>query len=386
MVDQHPEGVLFPEPNKARTGPMGRSEPSVHWYTEITRPEAIADRATLNAWYRDMPDRDGSVAIRLRSELDDQHFPAVGEVIVHRLLRSRHEDVRYEEAPGAPDFRVYEDDKLSLSVEVMALTQRADWTSEERQANLIVDALDERVKEGRGYMLDIVELHVSDPPSLVALARFVGDFLAGLPPHAEVRAAMGAGSPLPETTYQAPGIYLRVAALPLREPIEPDEDGATRIVGMGPAMGGAVNSGIRLKKALRDKKASKYEVGDSPYVVAAMIVDPFCTTDQWMNALYGPDRLSLRPHDPLARSLPAEVQGLYGRDPNTMKPRATGTSSVAIIEKHGLLADGLHVFRLDNPNARIPLPDDAVPFLRRFAPTWNWTPVSQEPERPLRLD
>lgn len=387
MPDEHTESVLFPEPDTPRTGPLGRSEPGVHWYTQITRPEAIADRATINDWYRSLPDSDGTVAIRLRSELNNQHYPAVAEVIVHRLLRSRHEDVRYEEAPGAPDFRVYQDDELVLSLEVMALAQRADWTSEERQHDVIVDALDERVKGGQGYMLDIVELRVSTPPSLNALAKFVEQFLADLPPPAEVSAALEAGRPLPTTTYQAEGIFMQVAALPLRKPIEPDEEGATRIVGMGPAMGGMVNSGIRLKEALRDKGARRYDLGDCPYVVAALIHDPFCTTDQWMNALYGPDRLSLRPDDPIALALPAEVQGLYGRDPTSMDARATGTSSVLIIEQHGpLSAGGLHVFRLDNPNARVPLPDDAVPFSRRFAPVWTWTPPSEEAERPLTLD
>jgi len=268
---------------------------------------------------------------------------------------------------------------------VMALAQRADWTAEERQQGLIVDAIDERVKDGRGYMLDIVELRVSAPPSLNALARFVDQFLAGLPPAAEVRALLEAGGPLPTTAYQAPGIYMEMAALPLRKPLEPDEEGS-RIVGMGPATGGMVNSGIRLKKALRDKRAGNYEVGDSPYVVAALIRDPFCTTDQWMNALYGPDRLSLRPDDPIALSLPAEVQGMYGRDPRTKIARATGTSSVLIIEKHGPLAGGLHVFRLDNPNARVPLPHDALPYSRRFAAPWSWSPSTEEPERPVPLD
>ena len=37
--------------------------------------------------------------------------------------------------------------------------------------------------------------------------------------------------------------------------------------------------------------------------------------------------------------------------------------------------------------ARVPRPlFEVVVFSRRFAPTWNWTPVSEEPERPLRLD
>lgn len=87
---------LFDEPIQARTGPLGWIEPALHWFTESTRPEAVASRQTVNGWYKDFPDVDGKFAARLRSEVNVDHYQALDELYVHHILRQTHDDVHYE--------------------------------------------------------------------------------------------------------------------------------------------------------------------------------------------------------------------------------------------------------------------------------------------------
>ena len=110
---------LFAEPSVARTLALGRVEPAVHWFTESTRAEASASRETVNRWYREIDDADGRFAQRLRSEIDVDHYQALDELHIHHLLRTRHEDVRYEEGGVGPDFRVYDAGTCVGAVEVL---------------------------------------------------------------------------------------------------------------------------------------------------------------------------------------------------------------------------------------------------------------------------
>ena len=47
-------------------GPLGWIELAVHWFKELTRPEAVASRAAVNQWYDEFPDPNGAFAARLR--------------------------------------------------------------------------------------------------------------------------------------------------------------------------------------------------------------------------------------------------------------------------------------------------------------------------------
>jgi hypothetical protein len=118
---------LFSEPDVPRTSPLRGTEPRVHWYSESTRPEAVAARTQVNEWYDDFPDPNGKFAKRVRSENDVDHVQAVDELIVHHILRQTNDDVRYEVGDVGPDFRIYEDGKCVGGVEVLSLFERKDW-------------------------------------------------------------------------------------------------------------------------------------------------------------------------------------------------------------------------------------------------------------------
>jgi hypothetical protein len=157
---------------------------------------------------------------------------------------------------------------------------------------------------------------------------------------------------------------------------------------MGPVIGGFVDSAHRLRNALHAKRASRYSLGGAPYVVAISNRDPFCSMVEWMSALYGPDQLSLRPDDPVAKSLDRDHQGYFGRDPFSGRIRAEGLAAAVVLERR-LISEELHSFRLDNPEARTSPDDRFFPYSRRFRQDdlgeWSWMPTLEEPEHPVRL-
>ena len=379
-------GVLFPAPTEPRVGALGGAEPKVHWYMEMTRPEAVDDRETINRRYVRFPDRDGRLAIRIRSEDDAQHESALSELLVYQLLTLRHEDVRHEEEDGAPDFRVYKHSVLIGSVEVLTLLQKDLWEREEGRYGRLADALNLRLRV-RGYMIHVVEIEGGETPP-GRLARHVARFLEGLPSPQEVSAAFAQGMPLPTTEHQGKNGRVVIEAIPLREGASANDDPEARIVGMGPVIGGLVDSAHRLRNALHAKRASRYTLGDAPYVLAISNRDPFCSMVEWMNALYGPDQLSLRPDDPVAKSLDRDRHGYFGRDPFSGRIRAEGLAAAVVLEQR-LISEGLQSFRLDNPEARTSPDDRFFPYSRRFRQDdlgeWSWMPTLEEPEHPVRL-
>src|SRR5258708_418092 len=153
--------MLFPEPIEARTTPLRWTDPAVHWLSEITRPEASASRATVNAWYAAFPDADGRLAARLQSEDNEVHYQALDELHVHELLRHRNLDIRYEVGGVGPDFRIYDNDRCIGGVEVLSLFQQQEWTDEQLRHMRLADAVCEVIPPTKGYFVDF-QIETSD--------------------------------------------------------------------------------------------------------------------------------------------------------------------------------------------------------------------------------
>lgn len=193
---------LFPEPTELRTSPLGWIEPAVYWFMELTRPEAIASRASVNEWYDDFQDPTGTFAARLRSEVDTDHHQALDELYVHHLLRQRFDDVRYEEGGVGPDYRVYEGGACIAGVEVLSLFQRQDWSAEEKRHWRLADALNARVRPTQGYFVDFEIEQADHEPAPRRFAEFIKRRLAELPPHDQLQLRLWPGgriSPRPST-------------------------------------------------------------------------------------------------------------------------------------------------------------------------------------------
>ncbi len=344
--------ILFPEPTVPRTSALGRVEPAVHWFTESTRSEAAASRAAVNLWYRELDDPGGRFAQRLRSETDVDHYQALDELHVHHLLRSGHDDVRYEEGGVGPDFRVYEGGELVGAVEVLSLFERADWDHEQRRHARLADELDRRVPPTAGYFVDFeIERCEREPAPPDRFADFVSRRIAQLPDPQDLRLPPDVRRhDLPSAQYEHDGCRISVRFIPMRAGAAARRDPDARIVGMGPITGGMVNSGLRLRDRLVSKAGSRYELAGAPFLVAACIHDFLCSDDQVLDALYGGEVVVVG-----LGQLVRRQDGFFGIDPARRMGRNTRVSAVGVISRFNpWMPEDADVAVLENPYAGIP--------------------------------
>lgn len=319
---------LFAEPTQARAGPIGWTEPVVHYLTESTKPEAVAARRVLNAAYESFPDPQGQFASRLRSEVNVDHLQALDELITHQHLTRQFRDVRYEEGERAPDFRVYDKGKLVAAVEVLSLFERKDWSEERARHLRLADELNRRIPPTDGYLIDFEIKQADRDPPPARVAAFVRQQIAGLPRH-EAAAGSRPGVAVPSAAvYQAPGFHIRFRFFPMRSDTAGKTDPDMRIVLSGPMIGGSINSGERLKKRIKEKAGDRYSIADAPFLVVAGIHDPFYADVQSLWALYGgqsvifPSGAGIRRND-----------GLFGADRKRTGGRQRRVSAVAVLQE-----------------------------------------------------
>jgi hypothetical protein len=305
----------------------------------------------------------------LRSEKDSEHYQALDELHVHQLLRQRFDDVRYEEGPDAPDFRLYQNSVCIAAIEVVSLFQREDWTKEERRHGRLADQLDARVRPSAGYFVHFEIERADRAPAPRRFADFIERELEELPPHEELHAKLAAGSTwtdLPMALYEdQEGVRIRVRFLPMKPDAARKTNPDARITGMGQTIGGWVNSGARLKDSISQKAGNKYDIADLAFLVVAGIHDVMCSEDQVSEALYGTEAVVVA-----TAQLTRRNNGLFGAGRGYPTGRNTRLSAVAVVQAlrvwEPTKAD---IAVLHNPFASRPWPDDVFPATRRFGPT-----------------
>jgi hypothetical protein len=280
---------LFPEPATPSTGPLANLEPHVVWLQRSTQAEAVAARRRVNAWYPYFPDPNGQLAAKLTSINNEVYYGALDELYVHQVLRQVEPDVCYEEGGQGPDFRVYRDGHQILAVEVLSLFLRPEWARQARRHGELTDRLN-RTFRPQGYFLHVEVLLQNRNLPLKALTRAAGAFLQELPDPQAATAAYERGEPLPWRDVERDGVYVRFEALPMKPKAASLTDPEARIVGMGPMIGGPVDSHERLKERLNGKRKKPYVLDpEVPYVLVVGNHDPFCSDLQLLMAIYGRD-------------------------------------------------------------------------------------------------
>jgi hypothetical protein len=378
--------TLFPEPATPLTGPLTNLEPHVVWLQRSTQPEAVAARRRVNAWYQDFPDPNGQLAAKLTSSNNEVYYVALDELYVHQVLRQVAPDVRYEEGGQGPDFRVYRDGHQILAVEVLSLFLRPEWARQARRHGELTDRLN-RTFRPEGYFLH-VEVLLQDPSRnlpLKALTRAAGAFLQELPDPRVATDAYQRGEPLPWRDVERDGFYVRFEALPMKPNAASLTDPDARVVGMGPMIGGLVDSHERLKERLNAKRKKPYVLDPGvPYVLAVGNHDPFCNDLQLLMAMYGRDWEALiGGREPLWQD-ELKFRGFFGIRKG--EPRYnTRFSAVAVINGAVLFHHprAMPWLIFDNSHARVRLPDGLVPTTHRFraldGSRWGWRPARSLP-------
>lgn len=351
--------ILFPEPEKERTRPLGWAEPSVHWLKASTRPEAIAARGIVNEWYREFGDEGGRLAAGLGSESDSHFHQSIDELYVDHLLRSSgYSDIRYEEGGRGPDFRVYVNSGLLFAIEVLSLFAREDWTREQLLHARLADEIDRRVGTSGGYFVHFQVRRSVGPIPPTKLANFINRAIADLPPHETVYHRLEDGERIRlSATFDQAGALVEVHFLAMRPGARALTDPDARVVGAGPVVGGAVNSALRLRDRLRGKMPSRYDLPESaPYIIATVIRDSFCSSDEILTAVYGVNGLQ---HARSDRTGTAIDGCFFSSDPD--QPMNRRVSAVLAVERLSLPSyENSSLTLLDNPFADSPVRENLL--------------------------
>lgn len=367
---------LFPEPEQPCTRPIGWVEPSVHYLIESTRPEAIAYREFVNRWYENFPDPSGEFAARLRSEVDVDHQQALDELFVHQRLCHRFSDIRYEEGGIGPDFRAYENGRCAVAIEVVSLFQREDWRAPQRRHMRLADEVNRRISPTAGYMVSFDIEKADRDPAPRKFAEFLKRRLNELPPHEQLAMQpLVERSELTTALYEDSGIRIKVRFLPMMPDTKAKTDPDTRVVVTGPMIGGAVNSGARLKDRLAAKAGARYEIDGVPYLIVAGIHDTMCSDTQVLWARYGSATVEIPSGRPIRQN-----DGFFGIDKKRVDGRQRRVSAVATVQRDAISEpEDADVAIFHNPFPAKSWPQSALSGNREFGPV-------EEHEDLVRLD
>jgi len=330
----------------------------VHWFTEVTRDEASDARSHVNAWYEEFPDPDGTFAARLRSEIDADHYQSLDELFVHHLLVVDWGDVRYEEFGAGPDFRIYDPDGEYLAgIEVASLFQQEDWSADERRHGRLIDAVNAAVAPTQGYMIGI---QIETPDVEPIPRRFIAWLRRTLDSLPEITQATAES--LPERVFEDNGMVITVTFFRLKPDADARADPDAQIVGMGPAIGGMVNTSGRIRDRVDAKAGGRYETDDAPFLIAIGMHDTFQTDYAIETALYGTEAVEV-PSGVLTRN----NDGTFGIDPGSPTGRHRRLSAVAFIREIRFWQPAdIDIAVAMNPFATHPWPPQVLPVDRWY--------------------
>jgi hypothetical protein len=315
---------------------------------ESARPEAVVAREWINAAYGLFPDPTGELAGRLLSTDDVQHASALDELYVHdRLVRNGR--IVHEEGGVGPDFRIYRDEEYVGAVEVCSLFESKEWAAEQKRHARIIDELNRRIPL-EAWFVHFEVVRLDRQPSVNRLVAWVTARIAELP-----RGSAEAADPLtPWVTYRATGVELQFRFRRRRSSFAPEP--TDRIVGIGPFMGGFVDSFLRLRSALEKKVQRRYDTRGKPFAIFVGAWDWACTHDQFEDALLGNEQVVLNSGD-----LERANNGFFGRNRERPSGKHEQVSCVfALRSWRPWQPDNQQILRFDNPFASVHFPDDLL--------------------------
>jgi hypothetical protein len=214
-----------------------------------------------------------------------------------------------------------------------------------------------------GYFVDF-DMDADGPePSPRRFTDFIAAQIAVLPPHEDLQLPPDPSAyDYPVAVYEEAGARIPVRFMPMGRDAPAKTDPDARIVGMGPTIGGVVNSGQRLKDRVESKAGGRYDIAGAPFVVAVGVHDFLCAHDETTAALYGLEAVDLATHNLMRRN-----DGVFGLDRNQPQGRHSRLSGVALVtgmRPWNLAATDITVYQ--NPHAADPLPDRLLASSRRY--------------------
>jgi hypothetical protein len=279
---------LFDKIERSDPWPKREDESGFDFMNRVDTPYWAEVRQLLEDWFSHYPDSDRKdLRDAYRSRLSGQHLGAWWELYLHELfLRLGFEVEVHPSLEGTrrlPDFRIRRYDQTAI-VEAAALFSGL--------------AKADRRGAAPGWMTEAVE-NLNSPDFFVnyeavvtrgpeqlkrqEVVRPIQEWIDGLDADL-IRAEMEADAEAPHFVFRCRGWEVSFFAWPLN----PESRGRPghRVVGAGPAIGGAVDDISQLESKLK-VKASRYGRPDEPYVIAILCLSAFMERLDIEQALFG---------------------------------------------------------------------------------------------------
>jgi hypothetical protein len=287
-MDLLPTLKLFDEFARSDPWPKREGEGGFDFMNRVNAPYWAEVRHLLENWFGHYPEADQKdLRDAYRSRLSGQHLGAWWELYVHELFRRLGFEIEVhptvEGTRRRPDFRIHRDGRTAI-VEAAALFSgiaKADrrgaapgWMTEAVET---VDSPD--------FFVNYEAVVIRGPEQLKRqeVARPIQEWIDGLDADL-IRTEMEADAEAPHFVLRCRGWEVSFFAWPLN----PERRGRPghRVVGAGPAIGGAVDDISQLESKLK-VKASRYGRPEEPYVIAILCLSAFMERLDIEQALFG---------------------------------------------------------------------------------------------------
>jgi hypothetical protein len=237
----------------------------------------------------------------------------------------------------------------------------------------LVDEINRRVRPIQ-WRLYFDVLRWDRQPRATAITKWIDSTISGL----GTPASNLNHETYPRATYSTPEVELRFTFLPRPRVTAPRP--SEPIVLAGPTIGGFVQSHRRIRDRVSRKIGGKYDHRNRPFAVALSVRDPFCDTEDVVNALYGDDVIVFEENRPDSARPSQTRNGTFAISEAYPEGRNRRLSCVFVFTRGWTpkSQEQPTVLRFDNPWAERPFPDGILVPDRRFAARQRDTGVFME--------
>lgn len=288
---------MFDDRTRTELRPSRENEPTFEYYNISARRPVSAFRDIVEVWFqRYPPDGKTDLRSRFRSRNNAQHHGAFFELYLHELLLaigfdlSLHPDMNGNTATH-PDFLVSQNGQPCFYLEATLVLPPEDEAAKERMIAQVHDSIN-RIESPNFFISIQLNGTPTKPLASKPLRQALERWLADLDPDGiEQTRAINDLDELPTFVWKYEDWNISFWAMAKSPELRGKPD--VRPIGFTlPTRTGVINSHTPIRRAI-SAKATKYGDMPIPFIVAVNVFDIFASKIDVMNALFGPEAVSI---------------------------------------------------------------------------------------------
>ena len=288
---------MFDDIIRTELRPSRENEPTFEYCNISARPPVTAFRDIVEIWFQRYPPRGKTdLRSRFRSRNNAQHHGAFFELYLHELLLSMGFDLSLHPDMNGntgthPDFLVSQNGQPCFYLEATLVLPPENEAAKDRMIAQVYDSIN-RIESPNFFISIQLNGTPTKPLASRPLRQALERWLATLNPDSIEHTQINDLDELPtfDWEYEDWSISFRAVAKSPELRGKPD----VRPIGFTlPKGAGVIDSYTPIRRAI-SAKATKYGDMPIPFIVAVNVFDIFASKIDVMNALFGPEAVSIR--------------------------------------------------------------------------------------------